>query len=121
MNTPKNTLNVKPRHLAIVQDILKSTCPHHDVWAYGSRVNSDPERFYDGVDLDLVVLGKTPPLYDLKNQFSNCNVPYLIDIVAMDYIPNHFKTEIQRKYTVVQTAQPESQSPTHTPNTEPLT
>ena len=96
-------LHVSQEHRAIILSIIRDLCPEHSVWAYGSRVAYDDQDtdIFAGTDLDLVVLGKSPLIYELKQAFAECNVPYPIDVVAMDYIPESFKNEIQKKYYIM--------------------
>ncbi len=96
-------LHLAHRHKVIILDIIKSTCPQHSVWAYGSRVGDNNNDIYAGTDLDLVILGENAPIYQLKQLFAECNVPHLIDLVAWEHIPQSFKQEIQKRYVVFYT------------------
>ncbi len=44
-------LDLKPRHLTMVQKILQEHVPGMTVWAYGSRVKG---QSHEGSDLDLL-------------------------------------------------------------------
>ena len=99
--TPPN-LRMPHRHFVILLDIIKAICPTCEVWAYGSRVcNGANNKIFDGTDLDLVVLGESPPIDDLKHALADCNIPYPIDVTGMHHLPDSFKHEIRKKYVVV--------------------
>ena len=101
MSSNNLKLHIADRHKAIILDILQSTCPKHNVWAYGSRVGGYiNDNIYEGSDLDLVILGDNPPIYELKQLFAECNVPHIIDIVAWETLQN-FQQEIKKKYVVL--------------------
>ena len=98
-------LDLNSKYLKMIKVILSHHVPEMEVWAYGSRVNGDS---HDGSDLDLVVINprdKTilqKKLAELREAFSESNIPILIDIHDWAEIPEKFQQEIARNYVVIQ-------------------
>lgn len=98
-------LQLLPRHLGIVRELLKKHLPHADVWAYGSRVHGD---CYEASDLDLVVRNpmdpalETPDLWQVQEAFSESDLPIMVQLVDWARIPAAFHAEIEAGYVVVQ-------------------
>ena len=95
------SLDIRPDHLKIVEEILKKHLPDREVWAFGSRVNGTAK---ETSDLDLVVIGENPldfqTLGALRDDFSESNLPYKVDVVDWAKIGETFR-EIIRKDKVV--------------------
>ena len=108
-------LDVQPRHLAALCDLLQQHVPHAEVWAYGSRVNGNG---HDASDLDLVVrqpddlVQETPQLGECREALSESNLPIRVDLVDWARIPASFQREIEQAYVVVQAAKAQSQTTT---------
>lgn len=100
MEQPLTELDLLPRHLAMLQQILREQVPHSEVWAYGSRVNGDG---HSGSDLDLVLqhcdFGQ---FLNLKEALQNSLLPMLIDLHLWDGLPESFKQNILQRYIVIQ-------------------
>jgi len=96
-------LDVRPDHLAIIRDILRTHVPGHPVWAFGSRVTG---RASPTSDLDLAVIGDVPldfvVLAELKDALSISSIPYKVDIVDFATITPEFRKLIRARYRVVQ-------------------
>ncbi len=98
-------LNMQPRHLAMLRELLRQYMPHAEIWAYGSRVNGDG---HEASDLDLVVRQpadpkqETPALWETKEALVESNLPIRVDVVDWARIPESFQREIERGYVVVQ-------------------
>ena len=94
-------LEIRPDHLKIVEEILEKHLPDREVWAFGSRVNGTAK---ETSDLDLVVIGETPldfqTLGSLRDDFSESNLPYKVDVVDWAKIGETFR-EIIRKDKVI--------------------
>lgn len=91
-------LFIKPQYLEMLQNILKNYCPQAEVWAYGSRIDGTA---HDGSDLDLVIKSfnaKDKRLYELRELFTESNIPFIIDVHEFDYLPDSFQKEILRNY-----------------------
>ncbi len=94
-----NKLHVPNKHLQMVIEVIEKNTPNAEVWAYGSRVSGD---CHDGSDLDLVVLGCTAKeLMGLKIGFRESSIPFLIDVVRWESIPDYFQDEIKKAYVAV--------------------
>lgn len=91
-------LHISEQHKSMMLDIIQHIAPNSEIWAYGSRVcNNDSPNIFAGTDLDLVILGNNPPLIALKNAFADCNIPFMIDIIAMQHTPKSVQAEIHKK------------------------
>ena len=99
------SLDLPQKYLAQVQTLLRTHVPHAEVWAYGSRVTGSG---HEASDLDLVLrnpknlLEETGVLYELKEAFSESNLPIRVDIMDWARIPASFHHEIERAHVVVQ-------------------
>jgi predicted nucleotidyltransferase len=88
----------------MIQRILAIHLPEAEVIAYGSRVNG---ASHDGSDLDLVVRNPLNPqlpvsnLGEVRDAFSESNLPILVDILDWARIPESFREEIERSGVVV--------------------
>jgi len=98
-------INIKPKHLKQVIEILKTHVPEAEVWAYGSRLG---DYCHNGSDLDLIVRNKSnlnTPVSEipvLRESFSQSNIPFLVDIHDWARIPESFREQILRNYVVIQ-------------------
>lgn len=88
---------VKERFLTELKNIVKQTVPNAQVWAYGSRINGTA---HEGSDLDLVLVGDGD-IYALKEALQESNIPFLVDVVKFENLPESFKKEILKKYVVL--------------------
>lgn len=83
-----------------IKSIIKKTFPNALIWAYGSRVDGTA---HEGSDLDLVVKDfgqKDAYLFELKEELKESNIPFLIDILEFDKLPENFQKEIKKNYVV---------------------
>jgi predicted nucleotidyltransferase len=101
MNT--SGLALKQDELAIVEKILRRYVPDREVWAFGSRTRPPSKPFSD---LDLAILGSEPlPLgvmVDLKDEFSESDFPYRVDIVDWATTSERFRQIIEQRYVPIQ-------------------
>ncbi|MBE0503471.1 MAG: nucleotidyltransferase domain-containing protein [Desulfuromonadales bacterium] len=101
-------LQLSPRHLALLRELLLRHVPSSDVWAYGSRVTG---QGHAASDLDLVVRNPRHPdiesngLAALRAALSESNLPLRVDIVDWARIPESFQQEIEAAYVVVQSGE----------------
>jgi predicted nucleotidyltransferase len=99
-----STLDLRPEWLAIIRQILATYLPEAEVLAYGSRVTG---RAHEGSDLDLVVRNPHKPtipernMGEVRDAFSESNLPILVDILDWARIPDSFREEIERVGVVV--------------------
>ncbi len=97
-------LDLRPEWLVIIRQILATYLPEAEVLAYGSRVTG---MAHEGSDLDLVVLNPLNPMIpainlgEVRDAFSESNLPILVDILACARIPDRFREEIERVGAVV--------------------
>ncbi len=99
------SLDLPQKYLAQVQTLLHTHVPHAEMWAYGSRVSGGS---HEASDLDLVLrnpkslLEETGALYDLKEAFTESNLPIRVNLMDWARIPVSFHREIERAHVVVQ-------------------
>jgi predicted nucleotidyltransferase len=95
-------LHLEPRHLAIVQEILRRHIPDRSVWAFGSRASGRLLRKYS--DLDLAVEGELEwgTAGCLRDDFDECLLPIKVDIVELGSVDPSFRTRIEKDFVVVQ-------------------
>jgi len=98
-------LDVRPEHLAMVQDILRRHVPDREVWAFGSRVTG---KARGTSDLDLCVIGEIPLSYEtsarLRYDFSESDIPYTVDVIDWATTSESFRKIIEQDTVVVQEA-----------------
>jgi predicted nucleotidyltransferase len=103
--SPTIALDLPQKYLEQVQALLRAHVPHAEVWAYGSRVTGSG---HEASDLDLVLRNpqnlheETAALSDLKESFTESNLPIRVDIMDWARIPASFHREIERAHVVVQ-------------------
>lgn len=96
------SLDITLEQRNILCALLCRFIPGRTVLAYGSRVkgNARPNS-----DLDLVVLttpDEHPLMSELKEAFDESNLPFLVDVLVWDEIPESFHRNIAAGYVVVQ-------------------
>ncbi len=96
-------LHLTDSELNQVQQILKKHVSEFVIWAFGSRVTGKAKKFSD---LDLVIMTNDvfdiKKLFALKNDFSESNLPFKVDIVIWSDLDKDFKKIIENKYYVLQ-------------------
>ncbi len=96
-------IDVAENYLAVIKDILRRLAPGCEVRAYGSRVSGTS---HSGSDLDIVVVGKEPidwkVMAKLRGEFEESNLPFSVDVLDWNALPENFKAAINTKYEVVQ-------------------
>jgi len=96
-------LDIKPADLKTVQAILRRSIPDREVRAFGSRVSGKVKPFSD---LDLAVMGSAPLpdsiLADLKDAFSESDLPFKVDIVDWAATQENFRRIVEAAYMIVQ-------------------
>lgn len=100
-----NQLDLNPRYLAMVNEILQRHVPSMSVWVYGSRVTGTA---LDASDIDLVIINSNEEpvpqgtLSALRAAFSDSYIPLCVDVFDWARIPEDFKSEILEAYIVLQ-------------------
>lgn len=114
------SLDIKPEHRDILLAILSRFIPGMTVLAYGSRVKGTARPYSD---LDLAVFA-TPTqrslISDLKEALDESDLPFLVDVLVWDELPESFHRNIMARYVVVQEGKeelfgetPSSKKPEH--------
>jgi len=90
-------LDLTPEHLSIVRGLLNEYLPGCHALAFGSRVKGTARRFSD---LDLAVdTGNAIPwstLGQLKEAFSESDLPMKVDVLDLNAISDTFKAVVLR-------------------------
>lgn len=96
-------LRINPRELEIVLGILKTYVPDIPVWAFGSRVHGENLKPYS--DLDLVLVTEVPVdsqrFAELKDAFSESELPFKVDVLDWSTTNAQFQKLIQENYLIV--------------------
>jgi predicted nucleotidyltransferase len=98
-------LQLAPRHLAMLRDVLATHAPQAEVWAYGSRVSGGA---HECSDLDIVLRNATnlrkecDEWLDVKDALQESVLPILVDTHDWAHLPESFHRNIEREYVVVQ-------------------
>lgn len=97
-------LNVTPAQAQTIKAILKQHVPEFEVWAFGSRTTSKAKPYSD---LDLVIMTTQPlpieQLANLKEAFSESDLPWKVDLVDWAATQSHFREIIEPQKVVIQT------------------
>ena len=97
MNSWTSPVDIRPDHLAIVQEILRVHLPAgFKVWVFGSRANWTTK---DSSDLDLAVEGAAKldhkAMVGLEVAFEESNLPYTVDVVDLKAVSSNFKQIVE--------------------------
>ena len=97
-------LDLKPRHRAQLENLLRQHLPEVEVWAYGSRVKGES---HGGSDLDLVLRGPQlaplpfKALCDFQEAVQESTIPFFVEARDWARLPESFHREIEREYVVL--------------------
>jgi len=96
-------IDAAPQYLQIIKDIIKKNIPEYTVRAFGSRVTGKAKPYSD---LDLVIMSPSPIdkkiLYAAEEDFAESDLPFRVEILDWQTIPESFQKIINTKYEVVQ-------------------
>ena len=96
-------LDINPVDLRTVRRILAKRIPEWDVYVFGSRVTGTARK---KSDLDLAVMPKKPMVSiqraDLKDAFTESDLPFKVDIVDWAATKEDFKKLIRREWFRIQ-------------------
>ena len=95
------TIDIHPHDKEILYSLLSRYLPNTTVWAYGSRAVGNALPWSD---LDLVVFTKVNQEYQLsllKEALEESNLPFRIDLLEWDWLPDDFKANIEASHTVL--------------------
>ena len=97
-------LDVRPSDLDRVRKILAEHIPRYDIYAFGSRVTGKATK---ASDLDLAVMTDKPldvlRMADLRDAFSESDLPFKVDIVDWAAIEENFRKIILQDGSKIQT------------------
>lgn len=83
-------------------DILNRNVPDCEIRIFGSRITRKAKKYSD---IDLAIAGKeklTPKLLEkIKDEFSNSNLPYTVDILDWYTISDEFRKVIEQNGFIV--------------------
>ncbi len=94
-------IDLTSKELKIILTLIDKYLPDTTVWAFGSRVKfkSKPES-----DLDIVAFiapEQKSKYNDLKTAFDESDLPFRVDLLSWDEIPDNFKRNIEKEYAVL--------------------
>ena len=96
-------LELAPRHLRLVTELLASHVPDRPVWAFGSRTFHKARRYSD---LDLAVGGPEalPPgvRMDLADAFDASMLPVEVDVIDLNDVDALFRSRIEPDFILLQ-------------------
>lgn len=97
----KGSIDITPVQRELIVDLLNRFIPGVAVWAYGSRVkgSSRPES-----DLDLVAFitpRQREVISALKEAFEESSLPFRVDVLVWDELPENFRRNILNQYVVI--------------------
>jgi len=96
-------IDLTPKQLDILRNLLASRVPDREVRAFGSRVYGRARRFSD---LDLVVMGEEPvpdmALVHLRADLEDSDLPFRVDLLEFRDLPDawvdRFREQSERIY-----------------------
>ena len=101
-------IDIDTRERTTIQRLLRRHLPGVTVWAYGSRVrwNARPQS-----DLDLVVFAapeRRGAVLQLREAFEESSLPFSVDLLIWDDLPESFHKNIEAEYVILQSAKEEN-------------
>ena len=97
-----DNLDVTPKQHRELKQLLRQYLPNTEIWAYGSRVTFKTRH---ASDLDLVVFTKADQhgaVSELRDALEESDLPFSVDVLVWDDMPERFKPNIQQAYYPVQ-------------------
>ena len=96
-------IDVAQAHLETVKCILSEHVPDCEIRAFGSRVTG---RVKDYSDFDLAIVCQkvldADRLRHLKEAFEESELPFRVDVLDWNRVPDSFRNVIERRYEVIQ-------------------
>lgn len=101
-------MHIEPIHLAEAQRILAFWAPGIPAYAYGSRVHGRGLKRTSDLDLCLKGAGRLPikTVQRVKDAFMLSDIPYRVDVVDWNDLPEDFKAVIGKDLTPLGDAEP---------------
>ena len=98
-----NYFDLEEHHYDILRNILRNYYPNKVVWVYGSRIKGTAKK---ASDIDLVIFDSEDMEYHmLQDACDESDIPFLIQIMRWEKMPQDFKDNILEAYYVVQEKQ----------------
>ncbi len=94
----KPILDITPAQQTLLLQMVQQFLPNVAIWAFGSRVKGNARATSD---LDLVVFAKPPQkpqVFALQEALEESNLPFKVDLLIWDDIPENFRTTIQNHF-----------------------
>jgi len=91
-------LDISPEQQTLLLRLLQQFLPNVGVWAFGSRIKGSARPTSD---LDLVVFAKhtqRSQVFALQEALEESNLPFKVDLLIWDEIPDNFKSTIQNQF-----------------------
>ena len=103
---PFREIQLRPQDRKQVERILSHFVPNEEVWAYGSRVDGSGHELSN---LDLVIRNHSDlkvsvgqVLAELREAFSQSNLPFLVDVHNWARLPAAFWANIEAPHVLIQ-------------------
>ena len=105
-----SVIDLTPAQRRSILRLIEAHLPRTDVWAYGSRMKwtSQPAS-----DLDLVAFAgpdQKHQVANLREAFEESNLPFRVDLLVWDEIPESFQEEIDAEHAALVEWTPGAQS-----------
>ena len=95
-----DAIDMESRHLQEIKAIVARTLPYKRILAYGSCVTW---QAHEWSDVDMVACGASDrALRNAINAFEESNLPFAVQLLQWESIPQKFKDNIMQKYFVLQ-------------------
>ncbi len=94
-------IDVSEKDLNNLHQLLTRYLPNTKVWAFGSRVKWTSRS---DSDLDLVVFAtkeQSRQVHNLKDALQESSLPFRVDVLVWDNIPDTFRENIKQQYIVL--------------------
>lgn len=109
-------IDISPNDLTTVKNILDKYVPEYEIRAFGSRVTWTAK---ESSDLDLVVMTDKPlaimRLADLKEAFSESDLPFKVDVVDWAATKEGFRKIIEKQAVLLRDQISSEQNPLYAP------
>lgn len=96
-------IDLEDKYLNEVKRILSKHEPTCEVYAFGSRVTGSARKYSD---LDLVLVGREQidwrRIEELKDAFSESDLPIIIDVLDWHTVPKSFRKLIKKGSEMIQ-------------------
>ncbi len=95
-------IDLKTEYKDKLKEICKTYVPDYEVRIFGSSVNGKAKTYSD---VDIVLVGQNKIdwkiIEEIKQAFSESDIPYLVDVVDWNEISDDFKKLISACYEVI--------------------